>query len=140
MVSISRSLRRRSLRNVPCAGSACHGGIARVLTFCLMAPAQGRASPYDSNDIGATSPGRWQLAHLLNMIGATSRLNVGALEPVAAGPWDCAWPMATTASEAASPTRRALSFIVRSLLPPEGGSYGSPKASNTFPGRPPNAP
>ena len=44
--------------------------------------------------------------------GATSRLKVGALASAAAVRFCCcACPMATTASDAASPTRRALSFI-----------------------------
>ena len=58
--------------------SAPQGGISRAITLALIAFAHGRASSYDSSDIGATSPGRWQFAHLLNMIDATSFANVGA--------------------------------------------------------------
>jgi hypothetical protein len=80
MVSISFCVRLTSLRiGRDCVMSAPHGGISRATTFDLIAFAQGRASSYESNDIGATSPGRWQFAHLLNMIGATSLANVGAL-------------------------------------------------------------
>src|SRR5688500_11439059 len=77
MVSISRSLRLRSLRNLPCCRSACQGGIARVLTLSRIAAAHGRASRNVISDIGATSPGRWQVAHRAWKIGAMSRLNVG---------------------------------------------------------------
>src|SRR5688500_10678987 len=79
MVSISFCDRLMSLRigNV-CVMSAPQGGISRATTFALIALAQGRASSYDSSDIGATSPGRWQFAHLAYMIGATSLANVGA--------------------------------------------------------------
>ena len=68
-----------------CDMSAPHGGISRATTLVLIAFAHGRASSYDSSDIGATSPGRWQFAHLLYMIGATSLANVGAA--CAAGDW-----------------------------------------------------
>src|SRR5262245_46712265 len=47
-----------------------------------MAFAQGRASSYESNDIGATSPGLWHVAHFSNRMGAISFAKVGA---VAAG-------------------------------------------------------
>ena len=97
---------------MPCAGSACHGGIARVLTFCLIALAHGRASAKESSDIGATSPGRWQLAHFVNMIGATSLVKVGAL--VGRGSADSApvhdrWP--ASASDTVSPAISEFSFI-----------------------------
>src|SRR5688572_31456833 len=79
MVAISLSERLMSLRigNV-CVMSAPQGGISRATTFALIALAHGRASSYESSDIGATSPGRWQLAHLAYMIGAISLANVGA--------------------------------------------------------------
>src|SRR6476620_2410722 len=81
MVSTSFCVRLMSLRigNV-CVMSAPQGGISRATTLVLIAFAHGRASSYDNSDIGATSPGRWQAAHLLNMIGATSLANVGALD------------------------------------------------------------
>src|SRR6476619_2037415 len=50
----------RSLENLPCCGSAYHGGIFFVATAVLMALAQGRVVSYDKNDIGPASPGRWQ--------------------------------------------------------------------------------
>src|SRR5688572_21063673 len=79
IVSISFCDRLMSLRiGSDCDMSAPHGGISRATTFDLIAFAHGRASSYDSSDMGATSPGRWQLAHLLYMIGATSLANVGA--------------------------------------------------------------
>ena len=79
IVSISFCDRLMSLRigNV-CDMSAPQGGISRAITLVLIALAHGRASSYDSSDIGATSPGRWQFAHLPYMIGATSFANVGA--------------------------------------------------------------
>ena len=79
IVSISFCDRLMSLRiGKVCDMSAPQGGISRATTLALIALAHGRASSYDSSDIGATSPGRWQFAHLLNMIGATSLANVGA--------------------------------------------------------------
>jgi hypothetical protein len=57
-VSISRSLRLGSFRNLPCCRSACQGGIARVRTLSRIAAAHGRASRKVMSDIGATSPGR----------------------------------------------------------------------------------
>jgi hypothetical protein len=60
-----------------CAASANHGGISRVITLFLMTLAHGRTSSYDVRVIGATSPVRWQLAHLSNTIGATSLVKVG---------------------------------------------------------------
>src|SRR5687767_11927981 len=79
IVSISFCDRLMSLRigNV-CVMSAPQGGISRATTFDLIAFAHGRASSYESSDIGATSPGRWQLAHLPYMMGATSLAKVGA--------------------------------------------------------------
>src|SRR6185436_18390517 len=89
MVSISFCERLMSLRiGSVCDMSAPQGGISRATTLDLIAFAHGRASSYDSSDIGATSPGRWQLAHLLYMIGATSFANVGAA--ACAGVEDCA--------------------------------------------------
>ena len=79
IVSISFCDRLMSLRiGSVCDMSAPQGGISRATTLVLIAFAHGRASSYDSSDIGATSPGRWQFAHLLYMIGATSLANVGA--------------------------------------------------------------
>src|SRR5262245_59491116 len=89
-----------------CDMSAPQGGISRAVTLDLIALAHGRAFSYDNNDIGATSPGRWQLAHLLYMIGATSFANVGA--PAAAGVCDCAVTLndATAATAATSNAKR----------------------------------
>src|SRR5687767_6335863 len=59
MVSICACDRLESLRIFKlCDESAPHGGISRLTTFDLIAFAHGRTSEYDSNDIGATSPGR----------------------------------------------------------------------------------
>src|SRR5262249_16742819 len=69
---------RRSLLHSPCVGSACQGGISRFTTFSRMDFAQGRTSLNVINDIGAISPGRWQLMQFLTKIGATSLLKVGA--------------------------------------------------------------
>ena len=44
MVSICAGVRLRSLLNVPCAGSANHGGISRAITFSRIARAHGRTS------------------------------------------------------------------------------------------------
>ncbi len=44
IVSICSFVRLRSLANLPCAGSASHGGIVRATTFSLIAFAQGRTS------------------------------------------------------------------------------------------------
>ena len=52
------SLRLRSFANVPCALSACHGGMRPSVSFVRMSFARGRASSYVSRDIGAISPGR----------------------------------------------------------------------------------
>ena len=54
--------------------SAYHGGIWRATTLFLMARAQGRTSSYDMSDIGATSPGRWHMAHF----GVDDRSNVAS--------------------------------------------------------------
>src|SRR6476469_7001835 len=109
MVSTSFCVRLMSLRigNV-CVMSAPQGGISRATTLVLIALAHGRASSYDNSDIGATSPGRWQLAHLLNMIGATSFANVGAA--ACAGVGDCAVPV-SDASTATPTTTNASRFM-----------------------------
>src|SRR5499427_9504026 len=78
IVSICACVRLRSFLNAPCEGSANHGGIVRELTLSRIARAHGRTSLNVMSDIGATSPGRWQVMHLLYRIGATSLLNVGA--------------------------------------------------------------
>src|SRR5947207_14444954 len=49
-----------------------------------MARAHGRTSSKESSDIGATSPGRWQLTQLANKIGATSLLKLGPASTVSA--------------------------------------------------------
>ncbi len=97
MVSICACERLRSLRIFSeWAGSAPHGGISRVRTFSRITFAHGRTSSYDVKVIGATSPCRWQLAQLLNTIGATSLAKVGTLPAgAAAGPE--AWTVARTA-------------------------------------------
>src|SRR4029077_6327670 len=89
MVFFSVSVSRRSFRNSPCVGSACHGGIAPLATCVPIDFAHGRASLNVSSDIGAISPGRWQLVQFLYRIGATSLVNVG---PAPAGDFgaDCA--------------------------------------------------
>src|SRR5918993_2408649 len=100
IVSISFCDRLMSLRiGSDCDISAPHGGISRDTTLVLIALAQGRASSYDSSDIGATSPGLWQFAHLLYMIGATSLANVGAA--CAAGDW--AWAVTLNDANEATP-------------------------------------
>src|SRR5262247_2397696 len=76
-VALSFSDSRRSLTNSPCDGSACHGGIAPFPTCVAIDFAHGRASLYVRSDIGAISPGRWQLVQFLYRMGATSLLNVG---------------------------------------------------------------
>src|SRR3954453_1086938 len=65
MVSFSAALRRRSFRNSPCAGSACHGGIAPFETCVAIDFTHGRVSWNVSRDIGAISPGRWQFVQFL---------------------------------------------------------------------------
>src|SRR5258707_2505755 len=78
IVSISARLKLRSLRNLSeCSGSAPHGGISRADTLVLITFAHRRTSSYDSRTIGATSPARWHIVHLLYMMGATSLVNVG---------------------------------------------------------------
>ena len=72
--SISCSLRLGSLAHSPCAGSANQGGISRFTTTRVIDFAQGLASSKLSSDIGAISPGRWQLTQLPMRIGATSRV------------------------------------------------------------------
>ena len=101
-----------SLENSPNRGSANHGGISRATTFALMARAQGRASRYDSSDIGATWFGRWQLAQLSSRIDPTCSLYVGV--PSAA-------PAGTAASDTAittpadSATNRVIDLISKDI-------------------------
>src|SRR6185369_16235159 len=84
IVSTSASDRRGSFLNVPCAGSAPHGGIVRAVTRCLMARAHGRASSKVINDIGANIVGRWHSTQLLYRIGATSLVKVTGASAAAA--------------------------------------------------------
>src|ERR1700751_5999128 len=56
-VETSAADRLRSLENLPCAGSANHGGIFLLETSSLMALAHGRVLSYDMKDIGPGSPG-----------------------------------------------------------------------------------
>src|SRR5216684_6288667 len=77
IVSFSAGLSRRSLRNSPYDGSACHGGIVPFWTCVPIDFTQGRASLKVRSDIGAISPGRWHVVQFLYRIGATSLLNVG---------------------------------------------------------------
>src|SRR5271170_5085639 len=76
-VSFSASVSRRSFEKIPRGWVACHGGIWPSATFSLMDFAQGRVCSYVSSDMGAISPGRWQVAQFLYRIGATSEENVG---------------------------------------------------------------
>src|SRR5690349_22202886 len=62
----------------PACGSANQGGISRATTFVLIARAQGRAAAYESSDIGAIWPGRWQLWQFFWRIGSMSLWNVTA--------------------------------------------------------------
>src|SRR5204863_8492540 len=100
MVSISPCDRRGSFLNVPCAGSAPHGGIARETTRCLMDRAHGLASSNVTSDIGANIVGRWHSTQLLYRIGATSLVNVTV--PSAAEATPGARQTAATAETAAS--------------------------------------
>ena len=61
MTSISSSLSEMSLMNcwMPMVLSRYQGGISRAATRALIERAQGRASSYVSNDIGAMLSGRW---------------------------------------------------------------------------------
>src|SRR4051812_30822488 len=72
IVSMSRVLSRRTLAKWPYAGSANHGGMFLATTASFIARAQGRACSYVSSDIGATSPGRWQVWQFDWRIGRTS--------------------------------------------------------------------
>src|SRR5688500_18378499 len=111
IVSISFCDRLMSLRiGNDCVMSAPQGGISRATTFALIAFAHGRASSYESSDIGATSPGRWQFAHLPYMIGATSLANVGADWPGGPVKEDCAVAF-IDARVAAPTTSNARRFI-----------------------------
>src|SRR5688572_21005577 len=85
-VCFSSSVSLRSFSNVPAGASACHGGMCPSLTSSLMALAYGRASSYVKSDIGAISPGRWQVVQFLQSMGATSLVNgeAAALDAVAA--------------------------------------------------------
>src|SRR5215831_16450572 len=65
IVSLSAWLSRRSLRNSPCAGSACHGGIVPRVTLVAMERVHGRVSAYVISDMGARAPGRWQTVQFL---------------------------------------------------------------------------
>src|ERR1043166_2961917 len=106
------------------------------------------------SDIGATSPGRWQVTHLLYRIGATSLLNVGAL-CIGGTRVSCAAPTSTsdiTTADVKTIARISISLLSR----PEGLHYRyggcrpsglpslalqfTPNARRTFPARPPNAP
>src|SRR6266850_7166809 len=103
---------RRSLRNVPYRPSARQGGISPLKTLSLMARAQGRTSLNDIRLIGATWLGRWQVTQLLNTIGATSWLKVGAAPVV-----PCAGTLMragiATARTVAAKTNRATLILER---------------------------
>src|SRR5271154_3944935 len=71
-VLMSAADKLRSFENLPCAGSANHGGIFLLTTTCLMALAHGRVLSYVMNDIGPGSPGRWQPWQLFSRTGRTS--------------------------------------------------------------------
>ena len=62
-----------------CVMSAPHGGISRATTLRLDRLAPTAARPRRTAATSAPlRPGRWQVAHLLKMIGATSLAKVGA--------------------------------------------------------------
>src|SRR3954466_2681497 len=65
IVSFSAAVRRRSFRNSPCVGSACHGGIVPFETCVAIDFTHGRVSWNVKRDIGAISPGRWQFVQFL---------------------------------------------------------------------------
>src|ERR1019366_10175695 len=114
-VAISFALRRRSLRKWPTLESANHGGIFCVTTAALMAFAQGRESVYVRRDIGAISPGRWQVWQFCCRIGRTSLENVAG---------------AVSAAKAAV-TERARAKEKRSVI----GTSLPKSTSDTGPGR-----
>ena len=78
MVAISASVSETSSLKcwTPMFFSMNQGGISRSAVFSFIARAQGRASSYVTNDIGARAPGRWQAWQERCRIGATSRVNV----------------------------------------------------------------
>src|SRR6185503_15466684 len=116
IVSRSASLRRRSFRNSPCAGSACHGGMVPFMTRVAIDFAHGRASLYVISAIGPISPARWQFAQFLYRMGATSLLNVGA----AAGA--CA-PMGADEAMAASTAPAATATISLFIVDLKEGAF-----------------
>src|SRR6185436_1290866 len=129
IVSFSAWLKRRSLRNWPWEGSACHGGIVPLLTWVAIDFAHGRASLNVSSDIGAISPGRWQLVQFLKKIGATSLEKVA---PVAGAVVACA-PSCAEATAAITDSTAAVT-VVRIVIPEnssaedrEGGSIDRTK-------------
>src|SRR5581483_6260804 len=83
MVSISLGFSEWSFKKCPTCGSANHGGIFRRATAAFIALAQGRTSLYVKKDIGATSPGRWQVWQFFCKIGRMSLLKVADGESAA---------------------------------------------------------
>src|SRR5580698_9640976 len=86
MVATSASVNDGSSLNLvmPTLRSTCHGGICRLTTFTLMERAQGRASLYVNNDIGATAPGRWQFWQARSKMGAMALENVTSVSTAVA--------------------------------------------------------
>src|SRR5262245_1269619 len=78
IVAISASVNEGSFLNfwIPIVRSMWNGGISRAATLVFIVFAHGRASSYVMSDIGAISPGRWQVTHERCRIGATSFVNV----------------------------------------------------------------
>src|SRR6267378_1520545 len=60
-VAISAGLRDGSFENCPTFEPANHGGMDFSCVAWRITPANGRASSYVSNGIGAMPPARWQL-------------------------------------------------------------------------------
>jgi hypothetical protein len=78
-----------------------------------MALAHGRTSLKVISDIGAISPGRWQLTQFLYRMAATSLLKVGAAGLLALAPGE--QTNAAPKQSAAPKTARRLNFIDGSL-------------------------
>src|SRR6185295_14056826 len=86
LISSSESDRSFLYWRMPTVLSRCQGGMSRLATRWRIDWAHGRASSYDTSDMGADVPAWWHASHLAWKMGATSRENVTGSCAVVAAP------------------------------------------------------
>src|SRR5262249_43110791 len=118
ILPISSSLNEMSSLNflIPIFLSMNHGGISPAEVARFIARAQGRASAYVLNDMGATPPLRWQFSHERCTMGAMSFVNVTSPRAAFCALGNAGMPIKVAAASIGPSTGRLLPLSLSRLV------------------------